>query len=58
MWGKMVMCVVRERSHDLSSETLNLELKEGLSLVFPVNYPIALGEMYVLAAFFVCRARW
>lgn len=33
------------------SETLNLELKEGLNLVFPANYPIALDEMYVLAAF-------
>lgn len=33
------------------SETLNLELKEDLSLVFPANYPIALDEMYVLAAF-------
>ena len=33
------------------SETLNLEVKEGLNLVFPASYPIALDEMYVLAAF-------
>ena len=32
-------------------ETLDIELKEGLSLVFPANYPIALREMYVFAAF-------
>lgn len=33
------------------SETLNIELKEGLNLVFPATYPIALDEMYILAAF-------
>lgn len=33
------------------SKKLYLELKEDLSLVFPVNFPIALDEMYVLAAF-------
>ena len=32
-------------------ETLDIELKEGLSLILPANYPIALREMYVFAAF-------
>ena len=30
------------------SETLNIELREGLRLVFAADYPLALHEMYVL----------